>query len=202
MIALLLVTLTNAAGMERRYPSAHVLAKEHEPMSLEHALSKVKKLPDSIQVALTQKHSLVRAHSDHAMYQAAKDGTAPSGDIAGALDKAKAVLNEMMEETEHELDEAVLECKEFDFHTTSILDENTRLRAALGQEVAVARSEINEAQQIINEAKSELESIRIAAEEAAETCANSIKVQKDGLAILESDLAISEKVQNMTNCDE
>merc|ERR1719456_1822230 len=109
MIALLLVTLTNAAGMERRYPSAHVLAKEHEPMSLKHALSKVKKLPESIQVALTQKHSLVRAHSDHAMHQAAKDDTAPSGDIAGALDKAKAVLNEMMEETEHELDEGRLE---------------------------------------------------------------------------------------------
>jgi len=206
MIAFLLVTLSNAAGMEmmsKRYPSAHLLAKQHEPMSLEHALSKVPKLPHSVQVALTQKHAVVRAHSEHALHQSQKAGQDPlSGDVAGALQKAKDVLNQMMEETEHELDEAVLECKEFDFHTVSILDENTRLRAALGQEVAVARSEINEAQQTINEAKSELESIRLAAEEAAATCAASIKVQKAGLEILESDLAISEKVQNMTQCDE
>merc|ERR1719440_1394027 len=136
--------------MTERYPSPHLLARSHEPMSLEHALSKVPKLPHSVQMALSQKHAVVRAHSEHAMHQSQKAETPVSGDIAGALQKAKDVLNQMMEETEHELDEAVLECKEFDFHTTEILDENTRLRAALGQEVAVARSEINEAQQVIN----------------------------------------------------
>ena len=197
------------AMLSKRYPSAHILAKQHEPMSLEHALSKVPKLPHSIQLALTQTHAVVRSHayetSEHALRQSkanqdpATEGL--SGDIAGALQKAKDVLNQMMEETEHELDEAVLECKEFDYHTTSILDENTRFRAALGQEVAVARSEIAEAQQVINEAKGELESIRISAEDAAETCKNSISVAKAGLKILESDLAISEKVQNMTNCE-
>ena len=41
------------------------------------------------------------------------------------------------QETEHELDTAVLECKEFDEHTVSILDENTMLRAGLGEQVAV-----------------------------------------------------------------
>merc|ERR1719253_935717 len=55
---------------------------------------------------------------------------------------------------------------------------------------------------VINEAKMELESIRTAAEESATQCAASIKVAKDGLAILEADLAISIKVENMTNCDE
>ena len=202
MIAILLVTLSNAVEMTmtERYPSPHLLAK-HQTMSFEHAMSKIK-IPHEVQVALSQKHAVVRAHSEHALHQTNKAETDPTGDIAGALQKAKDVLNEMMEETEHELDEAVLECKEFDYHTTSILDENTRFRAALGQEVAVARSEIAEAQQVINEAKGELELIRISAEDAAETCKNSISVAKAGLKILESDLAISEKVQNMTNCDE
>merc|ERR1719316_1459407 len=108
----------------------------------------------------------------------------------------------MMEETEHELDTAVLECKEFDEHTVAILDENTMLRAGLGEQVAVARSEIAEAEATIAQAKQELEAIRIAAEEAAAQCEISINTQKAALEILNADLAISEKVENMTQCDE
>merc|ERR1719316_1364096 len=108
----------------------------------------------------------------------------------------------MMEETEHELDTAVLECKEFDEHTVAILDENTMLRAGLGEQVAVARSEIAEAEATISQAKQELEAIRIAAEEAAAQCEVSINTQKAALKILNADLAISEKVENMTQCDE
>merc|ERR1719269_186510 len=151
-------------------------------------MSKVKKLPHEIQVALMQKHKghIVRPHSDEALVQAKQD---PS--YGGALQKAKDTLNNMMEETEHELDTAVLECKEFDEHTVAILDENTMLRAGLGEQVAVARSEIGE-----------LEAIRIAAEEAAAQCEVSINTQKAALEILNADLAISEKVENMTQCDE
>merc|ERR1719482_1887201 len=89
--------------------------------------------------------------------------SSPTGDVSGALDRAKETLNNMMEETEAELDEAVLECTEYDRHTVSILDENTRLRAGLGEEVAQARADIAEAETTINEAKGELESIRTAA---------------------------------------
>ena len=48
-------------------------------------------------------------------------------------------MNNMMEETEAELDEAILECTEYDRHTVAILDENTRLRKA--RKVAKARTE-------------------------------------------------------------
>merc|ERR1719253_2446716 len=128
--------------------------------------------------------------------------TSPTGDVSGALDRAKETLNNMMEETEMELDEAVLECTEYDKHTVSVLDENTRLRAGLGEEVAQARADIAEAETTINEAKMELESIRTAAEETRDQCFSSIKGARDGLAILEADLQISIRVQNMTNCDE
>merc|ERR1719440_1687008 len=106
-------------------------------------MSKVKKLPHEIQVELLQKHKghIVRPHSDEALVQSKQD---PS--YGGALQKAKDTLNNMMEETEHELDTAVLECKEF--------DENTMLRAGLGEQVAVARSEIAESEATIAQAKS------------------------------------------------
>merc|ERR1719169_213325 len=179
-----------------RYPSAHVLAKKHEPMSLEHAMHKVRNLPNAVHVALTQagKH---KSHKSHALTEDKQD---PS--YGGALQKAKDTLNNMMEETEHELDTAVLECKEFDEHTVAILDENTMLRAGLGEQVAVARSEIAEADAMIAQAKMELETIRIAAEAAAAQCEISINTQKAALEILNADLAISEKVENMTQCDE
>jgi hypothetical protein len=168
-------------------------------MSLATAMSKVKKLPSEIQVALSEKHGhLVRPHKQHgALVQAKQD---PS--YGGALQKAKDTLNNMMEETEHELDTAVLECKEFDEHTVAILDENTMLRAGLGEQVAVARSEIAEADAMIAQAKTELETIRISAEAAAAQCEVSINTQKAALEILNADLAISEKVENMTQCDE
>merc|ERR1719482_2542308 len=163
-------------------------------------MQKVKKLPSEVQVALSQKKDghVVRPHKDHgALVQSKQD---PS--YGGALQKAKDTLNNMMEETEHELDTAVLECKEFDEHTVAILDENTMLRAGLGEQVAVARSEIAEADAMIAQAKTELETIRISAEAAAAQCEISIKTQKAALEILNADLAISEKVENMTQCDE
>merc|ERR1719218_508919 len=169
-------------------------------MTLEHAMHKVKHLPDAVHVALTQagKSQKNLAHKmAHALTQDKQD---PS--YGGALQKAKDTLNNMMEETEHELDTAVLECKEFDEHTVAILDENTMLRAGLGEQVAVARSEIAEAEAMITQAKAELETIRIAAEAAAAQCEISINTQKAALEILNADLAISEKVENMTQCDE
>merc|ERR1719440_2675888 len=55
---------------------------------------------------------------------------------------------------------------------------------------------------MIAQAKTELETIRISAEAAAAQCEISIKTQKASLEILNADLAISEKVENMTQCDE
>jgi hypothetical protein len=204
MVTLILLTLVNVAAMKasERYPSPAVLARIHEPMSIEHAMKKVPLLPETVRFALMQKnHAVVRPHSEHALHQAHRSKQDP-GAYGGALDKAKETLNNMMEETEAELDEAILECKEFDEHTVSILDENTRFRAQLGEEVAMARSDIADAEATISEATKELDAIKSAAIAAARQCEISIATAKAGLEILESDLAISEKVENMTKCDE
>merc|ERR1719408_965736 len=174
-----------------------------QPMSFEQASFKVKQLPAEVKLMLTQigKPHHRAHHTEHA-HALQQHGSSPTGDVACALDKAKETLNNMMEETEAELDEAILECTEYDRHTVALLDENTRYRAQLGEEVAQARADIAEAETTINEARTELESIRVAAEETAAQCAASIKVARDGLALLENDLQISMRVENMTNCDE
>merc|ERR1719199_1798772 len=143
-----------------------------------------------------------RAHHTEHAHALQQHGSSPTGDVEGALNKAKETLNNMMEETEAELDEAILECTEYDRHTVSLLDENTRLRAGLGEEVAQARADIADAETVINEARVELDEIRGALEAHQQQCAISIKVARDGLAILEADLQISMRVENMTNCDE
>merc|ERR1719201_1569568 len=122
--------------------------------------------------------------------------------IEEALDKAKETLSNMMEETETELDEAILSCKEYDAATTATLDENAAFRAQLGGQVAEAKGMIAEAKMMINEAVTELDSLKIISEEHARQCEITITTQKAGLAILEADLAVSMRVENMTDCDD
>merc|ERR1719181_2162018 len=122
--------------------------------------------------------------------------------IEEALDKAKLTLSNMMEETETELDEAILNCKEYDEQTTATLDTNAAYRAQMATLVAEAKGMIAEAKMMISQATTELDELKTISEEHARQCEISITTQQDGLAILESDLAVSMKVENMTDCDD
>merc|ERR1719247_1767119 len=140
-------------------------------------------------------------HGDDAQLLQQQEAMKKKG-IEEALDKAKQVLSEMMEETETELDEAILNCKEYDAQTTSTLDTNAGYRAELGAQVAEAKGMISEAKMLISQATTELDSLKIISEEHARQCEISITTQQAGLEILESDLAVSMKVENMTDCDD
>merc|ERR1719482_1641887 len=122
--------------------------------------------------------------------------------IEEALDKAKETLSNMMEETETELDEAILNCKEYDAQTVATLDTNAGYRAQLGAMVAEAKGMIAAAKMLINQATTELDSLKIISEEHAKQCEISITTQQEGVRILEEDLAVSMKVENMTDCDD
>merc|ERR1719201_1519383 len=52
------------------------------------------------------------------------------------------------------------------------------------------------------EATKELDSLKTISEEHAEQCFITITAKQEGLAILESDLSVSMKVENMTSCDD
>merc|ERR1719174_693158 len=172
-------------------------------MKLNEAVKKVKKLPPAVTDAMkiTTPHHKAHQHGDDAQLLEQKAALKKKG-IEEALDKAKETLSNMMEETETELDEAILSCKEYDAQTTATLDENAAYRAQLGGQVAEAKGMIAEAKMMINQAKTELDSLKTISEEHARQCELTITTQKAGLAILEADLAVSMKVENMTDCDD
>merc|ERR1719161_3369617 len=189
---------------EQSYPSPVGVANKMPMMKLNEAVKKVKKLPSAVTDAMkitTLHHHKAHHHGDSAQLLQQQEAMKKKG-IEEALDKAKETLSNMMEETETELDAAILECKEFDAQTTATLDENAGYRAALAGEVAGSRGAIADAKAMISEAQVELDAIKKAATESAEMCAISIKSQQEGLAILESDLQVSMKVENMTDCDD
>jgi hypothetical protein len=197
----------NLAGtsLAYSYPSPTRIAAVQPPMSLVQAMTKVKALPRAVADALampTKHHHKKHGHHIPSPELLQHEDQVQKKGIEEALDKAKETLSNMMEETETELDAAILECKEYDAQTTATLDENTGYRATIAQEVATARGDIASAKASISEAQVELDAIKTAATESAAQCAISIKTQQDGLAILESDLQVSMRVENMTDCDD
>merc|ERR1719405_15766 len=190
---------------DHRYPSPTHEANKLPKMELSEAISKVKSLPsavtDAMKITTLHHHKKHHHHSDNAQLIQQQEEMKKKG-IEEALDKAKETLSNMMEETETELDEAILTCKEYDAATTATLDENAGFRAMLGGQVAEAKAMIAEAKMMINEATTELDTLKTISEEHARQCEITITTQQEGLAILEADLAVSMKVENMTDCDD
>merc|ERR1719201_1674890 len=170
-------------------------------MNLNEAVKKVKKLPPVVTDAMKLHHHKSHHHDDSAQLLQQQDAMKKKG-IEEALDKAKETLSNMMEETETELDEAILNCKEYDAQTVSTLDTNAGYRAQLGGMVAEAKGMIAEAKMMISQATTELDTLKTISEEHARQCEITITTQQEGLAILEADLAVSMKVENMTDCDD
>merc|ERR1719311_327397 len=190
---------------DHRYPSPTGVANKMQNMALDEAMSKVKSLPstvtDAMKITTLHHHKHHHHHSDQAQLLQQQEAMKKKG-IEEALDKAKETLSNMMEETETELDEAILNCKEYDTATTTTLDTNAGYRAQLGSMVAEAKGMIAEAKMMISQATNELDTLKTISEEHAYQCEITITTKQDGLKILEEDLAVSMKVENMTDCDD
>merc|ERR1719235_306805 len=173
-------------------------------MGLDEAAKKVKSLPATVTAAMqikTLHHHKKHRHGDNsALLQQEEEAKKKS--IEAALDKAKLTLSNMMEETKEEMDKAILTCTEFDSQTVSTLDINKGYRAQLAAQVAEAKGMIAEAKMMINQATTELDSLKTISEEHAQQCFITITAKQEGLAILENDLSVSMKVENMTSCDD
>merc|ERR1719194_285494 len=173
-------------------------------MGLDEAAKKVKSLPATVTAAMqikTLHHHKKHRHGDNsALLQQEEEAKKKS--IEAALDKAKLTLSNMMEETKEEMDKAILTCTEFDSQTVSTLDINKGYRAQLAAQVAEAKGFIAQAKMMISEATTELDSLKTISEEHAQQCFITITAKQEGLAILESDLSVSMKVENMTSYDD
>merc|ERR1719420_2678545 len=173
-------------------------------MGLDEAAKKVKSLPATVTAAMqikTLHHHKKHRHGDNsALLQQEEEAKKKSNEAA--LDKAKLTLSNMMEETKEEMDKAILTCTEFDTQTVSTLDINKGYRAQLAAQVAEAKGFIAQAKMMISEATTELDTLKTISEEHAQQCFITITAKQEGLAILESDLSVSMKVENMTSCDD
>merc|ERR1719261_2126762 len=173
-------------------------------MGLDEAAKKVKSLPATVTAAIqikTLHHHKKHRHGDNsALLQQEEEAKKKS--IEAALDKAKLTLSNMMEETKEEMDKAILTCTEFDTQTVSTLDINKGYRAQLAAQVAEAKGFIAQAKMMISEATTELDTLKTISEEHAQQCFITITAKQEGLAILENDLSVSMKVENMTSCDD
>merc|ERR1719316_1153248 len=154
-----------------------------------------------MKIATPHHHRRHHHHEDSVLLTQEQEAMKKKG-IEEALDKAKETLSDMMEETETELDAAVLNCKEYDSQTVTTLDTNAGYRAQLGAMVAEAKGMIAEAKMMISQATTELDALKIISEEHAQQCEMTITTQQAGLKILEEDLAVSMKGENMTDCDD
>merc|ERR1719163_257269 len=83
-----------------------------------------------------------------------------------------------------------------------MLDENAAYRAQLGGQVAEAKANIATAKMMISQATTELDTLKTISEEHAYQCSITIAAKQEALRILEEDLAVSMKVENMTDCDD
>merc|ERR1719428_1057670 len=146
-------------------------------MGLDEAAKKVKSLPATVTAAMQIK--TLHHHKKHR-----------HGDNSALLQQ------------EEEMDKAILTCTEFDSQTVSTLDINKGYRAQLAAQVAEAKGFIAQAKMMISEATTELDSLKTISEEHAQQCFITITAKQEGLAILESDLSVSMKVENMTSCDD
>merc|ERR1719421_320048 len=172
-------------------------------MGLDEAAKKVKSLPATVTAAMqikTLHHHKKHRHGDNSLLLQEEEAKKKS--IEAALDKAKLTLSNMMEETKEDMDKAILTCTEFDTQTVSTLDINKGYRAQLAAQVAEAKGFIAQAKMMISEATTELDSLKTISEEHAQQCFITITAKQEGLAILENDLSVSMKVENMTSCDD
>jgi len=192
------------SARNHQYENPTGLAKNMPLMGLDEAAKKVKSLPATVTAAMqikTLHHHKKHRHGDNsALLQQEEEAKKKS--IEAALDKAKLTLSNMMEETKEEMDKAILTCTEFDSQTVSTLDINKGYRAQLAAQVAEAKGFIAQAKMMISEATTELDSLKTISEEHAQQCFITITAKQEGLAILESDLSVSMKVENMTSCDD
>merc|ERR1719446_801610 len=170
-----------------QYASPTHEANKLPKMELDEAMMKVTSLPsavtDAMKITTLHHHKHHRLHSDNSQF----------------LQQQEEMKKKGIEEA---LDKAIITCKAFDAQTTASLDENKGFRAELAAMVAEAKANIATAKMMISQATTELDTLKTISEEHAYQCSITIAAKQEALRILEEDLAVSMKVENMTDCDD
>jgi len=179
---------------------ANALASMRSNMSLASALQILREqtsgkpeLMTLVQEAFQNKVSAKRSLSQ------LRAGSAPKG--YSGVDKAKNMLNEMIEEVQEKYDLELQKCCDYDEMQSYLMEEARQDISQFNAEAAEARMEVLEAQAHIQVCETKLPELNDALEVHNTQCEEEITSLRAQLKIVEEDLSVMKIILGMTDCD-
>jgi hypothetical protein len=123
-----------------------------------------------------------------------------SAERAGALDKARQVLNNMMKETSEQKDMTNEQCDRYRDETQEQLDLAHQGKAQCESASAKATSGLNQAKATSDAASEKLEELKSSFDKEKRQCAEDIKALKTQLDLVRQDESTAKKVIDNTKC--
>lgn len=128
------------------------------------------------------------------------DPTAEDPTQYKTLDKVRTVLNDLYQQTLEEMDVERTDCYSAESTLKQQILVNTDIRVRLASTIAQARAEISQAQTNIVNAEANLIRLKDELENLQRECHETLTMAYEKKAIIDSDLATAEKIENMTDC--
>jgi len=126
-------------------------------------------------------------------------GSNPSG--YSGVDKAKEMLNEMIEEVQSKYDVELQNCCNYDEMQSMLMEEARQDISMFNAEAAEARREVLDANGIIHVCETKLPELTDALTTHNRECEEEIASLEAQLAIVMADISVMDTILGMTNCD-
>merc|ERR1719316_1879888 len=117
-----------------------------------------------------------------------------------SLEKARKVLNELVEKAWKELDDKIIECKEFEEKNRGTYDQVVTDIARIGEDIADFIKAKGDAQECINVKEQEIIELTMTLKEETEVYMKNLLENKREMKIRKADLAVFEFMMKLTKC--
>jgi len=186
---------------------AKSLARIAEKMTLSSAMqvlqeksSAAPELLTLVQEAFRQGHNTKTRADGLSSHLRAGGGSNPATGYSG-VDKAKNMLNEMIEEVQSKYDLELQTCCNYDESQSMIIEEARQDISMFNAISAEARGEVLEASSQINICETKLPELGDALTEHNKECKEEIAALEAQLAIVMADISVMDLILGMTSCD-
>lgn len=185
-------------GLEDRAESDRKrLIAKRENMTVEEAISILSDKPEV--VALVQAHlgHNVQQGSDHSHRHLRRHRHGHKGPAA---EKAKEMLNKMIEEAVAKLDLERVRCSAFEQKQRAMMEESTQSIAAFNAQSAKARGLMMDADQQIDSLSNRIPAVQTSLQTLLKQCAADDNAFENQLRVIRDDVAIMEKLVAASSC--
>jgi len=183
------------------------LARITETMTVTSALQVLQKkswaapeLVTLVQEALRQGHKAKTQADGMSANLRAGGGSTPATGYSG-VDKAKKMLNEMIEEVQSKYDLELQTCCNYDESQSAIIEETRQDISMYNAIAAEARGEVLEASDQIHICETKLPELSDALSSHNKECKEEIAALEAQLAIVMADISVMDTILGMTKCD-